>query len=140
MNTARTLLAIAELAATLTTDFDVPMVLHEVARHARECFDAFSAVVILLDHGHTAGQDGIQIVGEAVQEGHWLDPRLHTTGPGLVSARDDAVAMIGDLVEEADNARWPHYRQSGDGGYAGCACVPGPRVGCAARCVGDPYR
>ncbi|WP_135235701.1 ANTAR domain-containing protein [Nocardia sp. CS682] len=107
MNSARTRLAIAELTATLTTDFDVPTLLHSVAVHARDCFDAVSAVVILADPQQSAG---MQIVAESLRDGGSADPRLHITGPGLSSARDGAVTMIADLAAGRD-ASWPQYRR-----------------------------
>ncbi|GAA5073888.1 ANTAR domain-containing protein [Nocardia iowensis] len=110
MTTARTRLAIAELTSTLTTDFDVPTLLHAVAAHARECFDAVSAVVILVDSRQSAESPGLQIVAEASRDGVSADPRLNVTGPGSASARDGVVAMIADLDEGAD-LRWPQYRQ-----------------------------
>jgi hypothetical protein len=110
MNTTQTRLAIADLTATLATDFDVPTVLHAVAQHARQCFDAASAAVILFDSRHTDGT-GIQIVAEAMRENTIADPHLHISGPGLSSARDGAIAMIADLEHDADPARWLDYRR-----------------------------
>ncbi|TLF76747.1 GAF domain-containing protein [Nocardia cyriacigeorgica] len=111
MNTAQTRLAVAELTATLTTDFDVPTLLHAVAQHARTCFDAVSAVVILLD-GRRSEEPGLHIVAEAMRDDIIADPRLHITGPGLSSARDGAVAMIDDLAEEdGEDPRWESYRK-----------------------------
>ncbi|UGT61001.1 hypothetical protein [Nocardia asteroides] len=116
MNTAQIRLAVAELTAALTGDFDVPTVLHSVAGHARECFQAVSAAVILTDQ--RSGGSGVQIVAEAMRDGSMIaDPRLHVAGPGMDSARDGAVAMIGDLDEggaepHADGSatRWADYR------------------------------
>ncbi|MFI6365146.1 GAF domain-containing protein [Nocardia sp. NPDC050630] len=110
MDTVQTRLAVAELTAALTTDFDVPTLLHSVARHAQECFEAVSAVVILLDR-RQAPEPGIRIVAEAMREGTITDPRLHVTGPGMSSARDGAVAMIADIEAAKDlDSRWPSYR------------------------------
>ncbi|MFF3226458.1 hypothetical protein ACFYV7_26930 [Nocardia suismassiliense] len=110
MNSARTRLAIAELTATLTTDFDVPTLLHSIAVHARDCFDAVSAVLILRDPQQLAGAEGMQIVAESLRDGSSADPRLHITGPGLSSARDGAVTMIADL-DVGEDASWPQYRK-----------------------------
>ncbi|MEV6661390.1 GAF domain-containing protein [Nocardia fluminea] len=111
MNTAQTRLAIADLTATLATDFDVPTVLHAVAQHARQCFDAASAAVILFD-GRRSGGSGIQIVAEAMREDILADPHLHISGPGLSSARDGAVAMLADLDDDSvEFHRWPDYRR-----------------------------
>ncbi|MEV0855675.1 GAF domain-containing protein [Nocardia fluminea] len=110
MNSAQTRLAIADLTATLATDFDIPTVLHAIAEHAQQCFDAASAAVILFDSRRTDGT-GIQIVAEAMREDTIADPYLHISGPGLTSARDGAVAMIADLDDTADSARWPDYRR-----------------------------
>ncbi|MEV0252402.1 GAF domain-containing protein [Nocardia sp. NPDC050712] len=108
-NTARTRMAVAELTATLTTDFDVPAVLQAVAGHARAGFDAYSAVVVLLDQSAT-GEPTVRQVAEALRSDIAADPRLHSTGPALSSARDGVVAMIGDIVAE-QNPRWGPYRQ-----------------------------
>jgi hypothetical protein len=122
MNTARTRLAIAELTTTMTTDFDLPTLLDSVAEHARICFDAFSAVVALVDTRHTTGEAGIQIVAEALPEGVNADLSFYTTGPGLDSARDGAVTMVIDL-EDAEDTRWPRYRH-----YAVSAGLRGMRA------------
>ncbi|WP_194820307.1 GAF and ANTAR domain-containing protein [Nocardia sp. XZ_19_385] len=108
-NTARTRLAVAELTATLTTDFDVPTLLQSVARHARDGFDAYSAVVVLLDR-HGGSHPAVHLVAEALRHGISADPLLHNAGPGLSSARDGTVTMIGDIVAEK-NPRWASYRQ-----------------------------
>ncbi|WP_280222232.1 GAF domain-containing protein [Nocardia neocaledoniensis] len=109
MNTARTRLAIADLTATLATEFDVPALLHAVALHAQRCFDAHCAAIVL--HGRrAAGNAGLHIVAEAARDDSPADPRLHTVGPALASARDGAVAMIADLDDSAGDDRWPEYR------------------------------
>ncbi|WP_280305747.1 GAF domain-containing protein [Nocardia neocaledoniensis] len=109
MNTARTRLAVADLTATLSTEFDVPALLHAVARHALRCFDAHSAAVVL--HGRrAAGNAGLHIVAEAARDATPTDPLLHTIGPATASARDGAVAMIADLDDPAAGDRWPEYR------------------------------
>ena len=41
--------AIADVTGTLTTDFDLPTLLQTVVTHAREGFDALSAVIVLRD-------------------------------------------------------------------------------------------
>lgn len=110
MSTVKTRLALAQVTAELTTDFDVPTLLHSIATHAQECFDAASAVVILLDPRSQTGP-GMQIVAEAVADGSVADPRLHLTGPGMTSARDGVVAMINDLNDASQqNAPWGEYR------------------------------
>ncbi|WP_107656994.1 ANTAR domain-containing protein [Nocardia suismassiliense] len=110
MDTARTRLAVAELTATLATDFDVPSVLYTIARHAYECFDAFSAVLVLLDDRNGLAENTIHVVAEALREGRSADPRLHAIGPGYTSACDGAVTMISDLWAP-DDTRWPRYRE-----------------------------
>ncbi|MFC9434725.1 GAF domain-containing protein [Nocardia sp. NPDC057030] len=110
MDTTQTRLAFAELTATLTTDFDVPSLLYLVARHARECFDAYSAVVVLLDGRGNAGTGRTRIVAEALREGYSADPRLHAIGPGCTSARYGAVTMIADLGARNETS-WPNYRR-----------------------------
>jgi hypothetical protein len=129
MNATRTRLAVAELTATLTTDFDLPTFLNMVAEHARTGFDAYSAVVILLDHRHTMGEAGIQIVAEALREHIDADLSFHTAGPGLVSARDGAVTMIDDLAD-AHDTRWPKYRErAGAAGMRGVRAFPVTALG-----------
>ncbi|MGW0251185.1 GAF domain-containing protein [Nocardia goodfellowii] len=108
-NTALTRIAVAELTATLTTDFDVLTMLQSVARHARAGFEAYSAVLVLLDR-RGAGEPAVHLVAESVRGGGPADPLLHSTGPGPSSARDGAVTMIGDIAAE-ENPRWTRYRQ-----------------------------
>lgn len=124
MTTTRDRLAIAELTATLTTDFDLPTLLHSVAEHARAGFEAYSAAVLLLDHRQTTGNGGIQVVAQALRDGVDVDVDLsfNGTGPGLVSARDGAVTMIADLADIQDT-RWPQYRR-----YAAAAGMRGMRA------------
>ncbi|MFC9437379.1 GAF and ANTAR domain-containing protein [Nocardia sp. NPDC057030] len=110
MDTAQTRLAVAQLTATLTTDFDVPTVLHTIAEHARDCFDAYSAVLVLLDRRNPEGEERPYIVAEALPDGHSADPQLHSIGPGYTSARDGAVTMIADLDAQNDTS-WPSYRE-----------------------------
>ncbi|WP_378741305.1 hypothetical protein [Nocardia brasiliensis] len=107
----RTRLAVAELTALLTTDFDVPTLLHTLVGHARGCFEACSAVLILLDDRRRGGQADIRIVAESTSDGYRADPALHTSGPGPTSAHTGAVTMITDL-HTADDTRWSHYRAS----------------------------
>ncbi|MBB3038767.1 GAF domain-containing protein [Hoyosella altamirensis] len=105
----RVQLAIADLTSTLTNDFDLPAMLHSVAEHARVCFGASTVVVLLLDR-RAPGRGVVHIVAEAASEGHSVDPRFHTSGPGLMSASESAVAMVDDLAH-ADDTRWPEYRE-----------------------------
>jgi hypothetical protein len=109
MTAARDRLAIAELTATLTTDFDLPTVLSAVANDACRGFEAFSAVVVLLDDRHRTGDAGIQVVAEALRAPTDADLSFVSSGPGLDSARDGAVTMIADL-SDAHDTRWPRYR------------------------------
>lgn len=124
MNNAGNRLAIAEVTATLTTDFDLPTVLHLVAEHARAGFEAYSAAVVLLDHRRTAGDSEIQVVAQALREGVDVDVDLsfNGSGPGLVSAREGALTMISDLGDKQDT-RWPEYRR-----YAIAAGMRGMRA------------
>lgn len=110
MTTTQTRLAVAELTAMLTTDFDVATLLQSVAGYACDCFDAYSAAVILVSHPEDTQQADIRIVAEAAREGGGVDPSLHVTGPAVSSARDGAVSMIVDLAA-ATETRWPQYRQ-----------------------------
>lgn len=124
MNNAGNRLAIAELTAALTTDFDLPTVLHSVAEHARAGFEAYSAAVILLDYRHTAGSGEIQVVAQALREDVDADVDLsfNGSGPGLVSAREGALTVIADLADR-DDSRWPEYRR-----YATAAGMRGMRA------------
>jgi GAF domain-containing protein len=109
MNATHADLAIAELSAALTGEFDLAALLASVAEHARAGLDAFSAVVVLVEH-RSADDIGVQIVAEALRDGVVADLDFHLTGPGLVSARDGAITMIDDL-QRADDTRWPEYRR-----------------------------
>ncbi|MET0700021.1 MAG: ANTAR domain-containing protein [Mycobacterium sp.] len=108
MNATHADLAIAELSAALTDDFDLAALLTSVAEHARVGLDAYSAVVVLVENRNAEGI-GVQIVAEALRDGDVADLDFHLTGPGLLSARDGAITMIDDL-RQADDTRWPEYR------------------------------
>jgi GAF domain-containing protein len=103
-------LAIAEVSAALTGDFDLAALLTTVAEHARVELEACSAVVLLLENDPDSQRVDVQIVAEAVRDGVVADLDFTTTGPGLVSASDGAVTMIDDL-QQADGTRWPEYRR-----------------------------
>lgn len=105
----RSRVAISDVTNTLTTDFDLPALLQTVADHARSCFDAYSAVIVLLDERRTLGEGGLHIVAEATRTDVSADWSLNTTGPALISARDGAVTLITDLTL-AEDTRWPEYR------------------------------
>ncbi|MGW5309304.1 GAF domain-containing protein [Nocardia thailandica] len=120
METMQTQLAIADLTAALADDFDVAAVLHAVAEHAQSCFDAASAVVILLDRRHPDHTD-VQVVAESVRDELGADPVLHLSGPGPASAVDGVVAMIADLDDERPGrTRWPDYRARARGRSVRC--------------------
>ena len=91
MTASRDRLAIAELTATLTGEFDLPTVLDTVAQDAREGFDATSAAVILLDGERQTGDTGVQVVAEALSQPTDADLSFIGSGPGLDSARGGAV-------------------------------------------------
>ncbi|PRC42209.1 hypothetical protein C6A85_000000111685 [Mycobacterium sp. ITM-2017-0098] len=106
---AQTRLAIAALTSTLTTNFDLPTLLDTVVENAQVGFAAHSAVVLLLDHRPNNGNDTeIQIVAQAQRSGSALDLTFQRSGPGLISARDGAVAMIADLADTQET-RWEAY-------------------------------
>jgi hypothetical protein len=110
MTAARDRLAIAELTAALTTNFDLPTVLSSVAHDACRGFAAASAVVAVLDDRHRAGEAGIQVVAEALREPTDADLSFISEGPGFDSARDGSITMIADLSEDTET-RWPRYRR-----------------------------
>lgn len=123
MNSARVRLAVADLTATLTTDFDISVLLDAVAQHAQEGFEASSAAVILLDYQHRAGDPASTIVAESQRGGvDAADLTFQRRGPGLASAREGAVVMIADLADTGDT-RWPVYRR-----YAAAAGMRGMRA------------
>jgi len=102
-------LTIAELTATLTTDFDLPVLLETIAADAQRGYDAAAAVVVLLDPRHTADDGDVHIVAQVLREPNTFDWSFQRAGPGADSARLGAVTMIEDLTEHADT-RWAHYR------------------------------
>ncbi len=108
MNVARDRLAIAQLTATLTGEFDLPTVLDDVAHDALAGLDAWLAAVVLLDGQRHVSDVGIQVVAEALRAPTDADLSFLTAGPALASARDGAVTMIDDLTD-ADDTRWPGY-------------------------------
>lgn len=144
MSTAQTRLAIAEITSTLTTNYDLPTLLDTVADNARIGFEAHSAVVLLLDHrANSGGNTEIQIVAQALRDGTGTDLTFQRSGPGLVSARDGAVAMIGDLAD-AQDTRWPEYRRYAvDQGLRGVRAFPiislGTSLGSMVVHTDDPW-
>ncbi|BDB42371.1 hypothetical protein Mkiyose1665_53910 [Mycobacterium kiyosense] len=110
MSDAQIRLAIADLTATLTTDFDLPVLLDTVASDARQGFDAYAAVVVLLDHRRTAQDGDVHVVAQALREPTSADLSFQRAGPGADSARRGAVTMINDLGEQTDT-RWERYRR-----------------------------
>ena len=102
--------AIADVTGTLTTDFDLPTLLQTVVTHAREGFDAYSAVIVLRDDRQSTAGDDLHIVAESCQAGVGADTELNTTGPAVNSAHDGAVTLVTDL-STTDDTRWPSYRQ-----------------------------
>lgn len=124
MDAAQTRIAIADVTSTLTTDFDLPTLLQTVADHTRSGYDAFSAVIVLLDERRTVGAGGLHIVAEASRGDSSADWSLNTSGPALVSARDGAGALVTDLTA-VDDSRWPDYRaRAVDAGLRGVRAFP----------------
>jgi hypothetical protein len=109
LNSAQTGAVIADLSATLNTEFNLPALLSAVAGHLRIGFDAYSAAVVLLDYRQGLGDDGVHVVAEALREGAVAHAGLHLAGPAVVSANDGVITMIDDLAS-ADDTRWPEYR------------------------------
>lgn len=109
MNAAQTASAIAEVSATLNTEFDLPALLATVTGHARTGLTAYSAAVVLLDRRQYLEDKGIHVVAESVRDGAVVPVELQVAGPALVSASDGAVTMIDDMAL-ADDTRWPEYR------------------------------
>ncbi len=100
---------LADLASALASDFDLPVVLQSVARHARERFRAYSATVVLVDpYVLGAAPRAGNIVAESVVDRTSADRTLNATGPGLESALGGAAMMVSEI---ADDTRWPAYRQ-----------------------------
>jgi GAF domain-containing protein len=123
MNTSSARLAIAELTAALTTDFDLPTVLDAVVTSARAGFDAYSAVLVLRTQERPRNADDIHAVALALREPTSTDLSFQSTGPAAESARTGAVAMIADLAIADHDARWAHYR-----GHAAAAGIRGMRA------------
>jgi hypothetical protein len=103
VNTTPTRLAVADITATLVTHFDLPALLERIATTALNGFDARIVVISLLE-GDELHAVATSAVGDVV-----TDDRLFTTGPVLTSARETAVAMIGDVTVPG-TGRWESYR------------------------------
>ncbi|MCV7048395.1 GAF domain-containing protein [Mycobacterium frederiksbergense] len=143
MTAARNRLAITELTAMLTTDFDLPTVLSTIALDACRGYMAFSAVVGLLDDSDRDGDAEISVVAEALREPTDTDLAFVATGPAYESARDGAVTMIPDLSQSRDT-RWPDYRQEAlRAGMRGMRAFPvtalGARMGALVVHTDDPW-
>jgi GAF domain-containing protein len=110
VNAARTNSAIADVAATLNTEFDPAALLVTVAEHALFGLDASWAAVLLRDRRPTTGVNGVHVVTESLRTGTTAEVDLLAPGPGLVSARDGVVTLIDDLAA-AEDSRWPRYRR-----------------------------
>jgi hypothetical protein len=142
MTAARNRLAIADLTATLTTDFDLPTVLSAIAHDACRGYMAVSAVVGLLDDGEDGGEE-IRVVAEALREPSDADLAFVAIGPGYDSARDGAVTMIPDLAQSRET-RWPAYRQEAlRAGMRGMRAFPvtalGTRMGALVVHTDEPW-
>ncbi len=141
MTAAQNRLAIAELTATLTTDFDLPTVLSTIAADACHGYAAVSAVVTLLDD---RGDDAtIRVVAEALREPIDADLGFVSSGPGFDTARGGGVTMIADLAEVHDT-RWPGYRHDAlRAGMRGMRAFPvttlGTSMGALVVHTDDPW-
>lgn len=143
MTAARNRLAIADLTATLTTEFDLPTVLSTIAYDACRGYTAVSAVVGLLDGGDVDGDAEVRVVAEALREPTDTDFGFVATGPAYESARDGAVTMIADLAESHDT-RWPDYRREAlRAGLRGMRAFPvtamGARMGSLVVHTDEPW-
>jgi hypothetical protein len=143
MTAARNRLAIAELTATLTTDFDLPTLLSNIAIDACRGYTAVSAVVGLLDEREPTGDPEIRVVAEALREPTDADLGFVGTGPAYESARDGAVTMVPDLRESRDT-RWPDYRDEAvRAGMRGMRAFPvtalGTRMGALVVHTDEPW-
>lgn len=141
MTAARNRLAIADLTATLTTDFDLPTVLNAIAFDACRGYTAFSAVVGLLDDRD--GDAELRVVAEALREPTDSDLAFVAVGPAFESARDGAVTMIPDLSQPRDT-RWPEYRREAlRAGVYGMRAFPvtalGARMGALVVHTDEPW-
>lgn len=116
--------AIATVTRSMVHDFDLPTVLQNVADQTQVCFQADSAVVVLLDPHRIAGTAALHIVAEASIDAVNTHSLLSTVGPALDSARSGATALVADLVE-ADDTRWPEYRRRAlEAGLRGVRAYP----------------
>jgi hypothetical protein len=143
MIAARNRLAIAELTATLTTDFDLPMLLSSIAIDACRGYTAVSAVVGLLDDRDHAEDPEIRVVAEALREPTDADLGFVGSGPAYESARDGAVTMIPDL-SGTHGTRWPEYRDEAlRAGMRGMRAFPvtalGARMGALVVHTDEPW-
>lgn len=143
MTAARNRLAITELTAMLTTDFDLPTVLSTIAYDACRGYMAFSAVVGLLDDSDREGDAEINVVAEALREPTDTDLAFVATGPAYESAREGAVTMIPDLSQSRET-RWPEYRQEAlRAGMRGMRAFPvtalGARMGALVVHTDEPW-
>ena len=143
MTAARNRLAIAELTATLNTEFDLPTVLSTIAHDVCRGYTAVSAVVGLLDDGDVDGDAEVRVVAEALREPVETDFGFVATGPAYESARDGAVTMIDDLVESHET-RWPDYRREAlRAGMRGMRAFPvtamGARMGSLVVHTDEPW-
>jgi hypothetical protein len=102
--------AIATVTSSMVREFDLPSILQTVADHARGCFDAYSAVIVLLDPRQVAGSAALHIVAESSLRTLDPNPLINTVGPALDSARTGATALVDDLASDEDT-RWPEYRR-----------------------------
>jgi hypothetical protein len=116
--------AIAMVTRSMVHEFDIPTILQIVADRARVCFDAHSAIVVLLDPRHVAGTTPVHVVAEATIDGVNMNPLLSISGPALDSARSGATALVIDL-SDADDTRWPDYRRRAlKAGFRGVRAFP----------------
>ncbi|PYE17389.1 GAF domain-containing protein [Williamsia limnetica] len=116
--------AIAAVTSSMVHGVDLPTVLQTVADQACGCFEAYSAVVVLLDPRQIAGTAALHIVAESSPHTVDSSPLINTVGPALDSARTGAVALVADLSSN-DDTRWPQYRRRAlDAGLRGVRAFP----------------
>lgn len=100
MRTAQSRVAVADITATLVTDFDLPSILQLIADYALAGCEASSAAIVVLD------EQGLLCV--AAHAGTPTDPVLDTSGPAQDSARNSVTAMVDNW--NTSGQRWERHR------------------------------
>lgn len=93
-------MAIADITATLVTDFDLPSILQLIADYALTGCEASSVAIVVLDV-----QGMLRVAAHA---GTPIDPALDTSGPARDSARNSVTAMVDNW--NTSGQRWERHR------------------------------